>query len=308
MKKQNLFATALLALAGAAFLTPFAHADTSTITPATTCDMILGFRVATLYDDSGNALAAQGIGTSSNLEIDLGSASQFYNATAGTSFTLTGRVLADLVATYGANWSTRTDLFWGVIGTTGRSTGSGVYVSGSLVADGHASASTIWATKAEETPGVQSTPWNRSTTFSQAIPISKIEPLYVGTAPLVGATSTDNSSTAAVISTSVAGSWTSQDLYASTSKSFGYFGGTIDNTTAISIGNYSVLDLYELTPGSGAGTLLGAFGLDSTGTLTFSTDISDFAVVPEPSSLALLGIAGCAFALRHRRQRKSAVA
>ena len=298
MKKYNLLATALLALAGTAFLTPSAHADTSTINPATTCDMILGFRVGTLYDDQNNALAAQGIGSDLNLEIDLGPASQFYSP-ATSSFTLSGLVLADLVSTYGSNWSTRTDLYWGIVGAASRT---------SATSDGHAPAATIWATRAEETPGVQSIAWNRGSTLAQRGPISQIEPLYVGTAPLNGATSTENSSVATVIGASTPGSWTSQDLSFSTSTSFGYFNGTIDNTTTVALGAYSVLDLYELKPGSGSGTLLGGFGLDSTGTLTFSTDVTRFTTVPEPSCMVLLGLAGGVLAFRLRRQRQSAVA
>lgn len=307
MKKIDILATALLALAGATLVTPSARADTSIITPAATCDLILGFQVKTLYGGDGKALGVQGIGSAYNLEIDLGSASQFYNATPGSSFTLPALALADIVATYGSNWSSRTDLYWGVIGTTGRSTGSGVYVSGGLVADGHAAKNTIWATRAEETAGVQSLPWSNSSKSNQMLTISGIEPLYDSTSPLSGATSTTNSAVAAVISASTVGSWTATE---GASQSFGNFAGLIDTTTNIPVGGYSVLDLYEITAVIGAATdstLLGAFGLDSTGTLTFSTDPALFAV-PEPSGYALLGLAGAVLALRLRRQRRSITA
>ena len=310
MKRPNILQTALLALAGAALVASSRQADSAMITPNETCDMILGFRVGTLYDDSFNALPAQGIGESSNLEIDLGSAAQFYNATTGANFTLPAVSVADLIATFGSNWNTRTDLFWGVVGTTGRGYGSLIYNGSSTyainaTADSHAPVKTIWATRAEDTLGTQSTPWLRGSIFAQAAPIAQIESMYVGTSPLIGATSTDNSPVAAVIDSSTPGSWTYQDLHNSTSTSFGYFNGTIDNTTSISIGTYSVSDLYELRPGSGPGALLGAFGLDSSGTFVFSTDPTYFAT-PEPSSLALLGLAGGIFATRRRRPRPSA--
>ena len=311
MKKQNLLATALLALAGAAFLTPSAHADTSTINPNPTCDMILGFQVVTLYDNSGKALASQGIGSSSNLEIDLGSASQFYNATSGTSFTLTGLVVADLVATYGDNWNTRTDLLWGVIGATatGRSqvqNGSATYSGTTPTYDYHAPKSTIWATKAESTAGTVSSPWPLESTSAQGVDIGFISAMYSGGSPLSGATSTANSAEATVVLASTPGSWSSEEGD-NNSTSFGGFSGTINNNTNISLGGYSVLDLYELQPSSTAGsaTLLGAFGLSSSGVLTFSTDPSLFATVPEPSSFALLGMAGGVLALRLRRKRST---
>lgn len=302
--------TALLALAGVALLIPSARAGTITVNE--TCDLILGFRVGVVTDDQGAALPSQGIGDSINLEINLGSASQFYNASAGSSFTLPGLVVADLIAAYGSNWNTRTDLFWGVIGTTGRAYGSLTYSAGDTLAsdataDGHAPAGTIWATRAEDTPGTQSTAWKRASSYSTQITV--IEPLYSSGGPLsasASAASTDNSSTATLVGTATVGSWTSQEN-PSAGKSF-KLNGLIDNTTNIPVDGFSVLDLYELKAGSGNGTLLGAFGLNSAGELTFSTDISTFAAVPEPSSMVLLALAGGLFAMRLRRQRLAATA
>ncbi|MGC3989366.1 MAG: hypothetical protein QM796_06745 [Chthoniobacteraceae bacterium] len=98
-------------------------------------DLILGFRVASSGSDPGFSL---------NLEVDLGAASTFYNATPGSTFTLTGVTLADLTSIYSngsITWNTRTDLSWGVVGTVG------------AVGDSHSLANTIWLTKAEEYAG-----------------------------------------------------------------------------------------------------------------------------------------------------------
>ena len=66
-------------------------------------DLILGFR------------ADGGQGADTNLKVNLDPASGL--ATGGTTTVLTRLAVADLVATYGADWATRSDLSWGVIGT-----------------------------------------------------------------------------------------------------------------------------------------------------------------------------------------------
>lgn len=248
-----------LTFIGSSLAAPSAHA---TITP-TYSDLILGFRVITLYADDGTPLPSQGIGAETNLVVNLGQASQFYNPTAGT-FTLTGLSTRDLAATYGADWNTRTDLAWGIIGTTGTVSGTG---------DGHAPKSTIWATIAEATPGIPSLiPQYRLPASLQNGPISKnISPLFVGTAPFNGAVSTANSATAAAIGAAVQGSWSTLSL---DNGSFGLT-SSIEGTTDISTSSRSVLDLYELQPSSSktAGTLLGTFSLSSGGTLTFTANL-----------------------------------
>jgi len=82
-------------------------------------------------------------------------------------------------------------------------------------------------------------------------------------------------------------------LSSSTSYS-GAFGSPVESTT---LGSTS-LKLWELAPGTGAGTLLGTFNLDSTG-LTFTV-----AAIPEPSTYAaILGLATVSFvAIRRRKQ------
>lgn len=257
MIAQRLFALAILAFAGVMQFTSTAAA--SIITPSYS-DLILGLRVITLYGGDGTALPAQGIGGGTNLMVNLGQASQFYNPSSN-SFTVSGLVPQDLTTIYGANWKTRTDLAWGIVGTTGA-------VSGTV--DAHAVKSTIWATVGEETPGVLSaTPQFRLPASLQNGPISKnISPLFVGTAPFNGATSTSNSNTAAAISAGAQGSWSSLSL---DNGSFG-LGVSIEASTKIATGSYSVLDLYELQPNSTrrAGAYLGSFWLSDGGVLTFT--------------------------------------
>ncbi len=257
MKKQRFPAFTILALSGVVQMASTAAA--ATISPGYS-DLILGLRVITLYGNDGIPLPAQGIGSGTNLMVNLGPASQFYNP-ASNSFTVSGLALQDLTNTYGAGWKTRTDLGWGIIGTTGAASGTG---------DSHAVKSTIWATITEETPGVPSlTPQYRLTAALQNGPISRnISPLFLGTAPFNGATSTSNSNTAAAIGAGTPGSWSTLSL---DNGSFA-LSSSIEASTKINSGSSSVLDLYELQPSptKKAGIFLGSFTLSEVGTLTFT--------------------------------------
>jgi PEP-CTERM motif len=101
------------------------------------------------------------------------------------------------------------------------------------------------------------------------------------------------------------------DATALSNKSFsalgsagGYNGAyaAIESTT---VGSTS-LKLWELLPGSGAGTLLGTFNLDSVNGLTFTVG---GAAIPEPSTYAaLLGVVTLGIvAIRRRRQASSSI-
>ena len=233
----------LLALASVAVLIPAVRAQTVT---TSLDDLILGF------------YATGAPGQTLNLEVDLGSISNFYNATG--SFPLPALAVQDLVNTYGASWSTRTDLFWGAVSTTGRAAGT---------ADGHAPVGTLWATAPDG-----ATPFNRGSVFAQKAASPNIEAMVVAGAAgsLYGAPSTTNSIYAAVIVNSLAGSWSVQDQK-TLGTSFGYFNPTVDNTADIPVGGQVVSDLYELQPTntSGiAGTLLGELVLTQSG-LSFQT-------------------------------------
>ena len=228
----------LLALASVALLTPAVHAQTIS---TSLDDLILGF------------YATGAPGQTLNLEVDLGNMSNFYNPTG--SIPLPALAVQDLVDTYGASWSTRTDLFWGAVSTTGRAAGT---------ADGHAPVGTLWATAP-----VGQTAFNRGSAFAQKAASPNIEAMVDAGAAgsLLGATSTSNSADAAVINAALPGSWTAQDLKTS-GTSFGYFNPTVDNTANIPSGGQVASDLYELQPtnASGvAGTLLGELILTQSG-------------------------------------------
>ena len=124
-----------------------------------------------------------------------------------------------------------------------------------------------------------------------------------------GGSATANSPFSTVIDASLGGSWTVQeDLVAG--QSFRRFTpsvrislGNIPTTPALYDGTngYSVLDLWELQPGTGDGTLVGAFGINSNGQLVFSNNPLVFTPIPEP--VAAVTLAGAALALMVRRRR-----
>ena len=145
-------------------------------------DLILGFR------------ATGGQGQSVNLEVDLGPISNYSGVASSANAVVTQLNVADIVAAYGSNWATRTDLYWGIVGSTGR------------ISSGPAGATqpapTVWATCAETTVGTQSTPWVLSSLSRGAVSqaSSAIESLY-NSAPgsLSGTTPTVNSTYATTI-------------------------------------------------------------------------------------------------------------
>lgn len=228
--------------------------------PAVLGDLILGFR----------ATAAPG--SDANLEVNLGKVSDLV---AGTTTIHTRLVVQDLRDTYGDNWATRTDLSWGIIGTTGTSSAI-------------APARTIWASAPETTPGTASTPWERASSNGLQNASNAIVTMYgSGSLGSIGSyPATANSTFASKVNSTNAGSWSYQeDLVAGVSfrrfnpsirmsgNSFPATGSALDGT------GYSVLDLWEVQPGTSSdpATLIGGIGLNSAGKLVFSADISKFA-------------------------------
>ena len=239
----------LLAFASVALLTPAIHA--AIITP-NIGDVILGFHA------TGNP------GQTLNLEVDLGPVSQFYGLRPGAKLPVSALSVLDLSATYGTNWYSRADLYWGAIATAGRaSTYSNSFVNVPI--------GTLWGTAPNG-----ATAWNRGTSFAQKNASATIEAMFVapGVGSLDGATSTTNSPNAAVIDATQGDSWTYQEVtLKGAGTSFGYFNPTIDSTvTNISASGQVEAQLYELQPTNTAvaGTLLGNLVLTQTG-LSFQT-------------------------------------
>jgi hypothetical protein len=288
MKKLTL--TAAIALAATALYTP--HASAQDVNAGAT-DLVLGFRV-------NDGL---GMNNATDLEIDLGSEANF---TASTTLTIPDAVIAsDLVATYGANWATRTDLTWGVAGLVASPTGSGP--------------NKTFAFDVTSSQGVKTAEINSASDFTTAL--GNITNLANGldNAMALGtdskAAQIGNSTTTAL---NTSGSYT--NLVSDQGKFDGDYGysqfsgptnatsGQNGATEVNSISSNSPIgadELYEYTASKTSngvpGTDLGTFSLDAAGDFTF-TGVNAVAA-PEPSTYALMaGAMGFLFlAVRRRR-------
>ena len=166
--------------------------------PTAVDDLILGFR------------ASSGVGAGQNLEVNLGSVSQFVTASGPVS--VTRLAASDLSTIYGATWNSRlgTTLFWGVIGSAGR-TASG---------PNGQPASTLWATAIQASSG-SSTPWPRKVGTLQNNGSVKIEGIYSGAAASLDAsTALSSNAFSASVDASTTGSWSIQR--GSTSSAFSF--------------------------------------------------------------------------------------
>lgn len=265
--------SSLTAFAAFASLALAAGAQTLSTTAS---DLLLGFR------------ASSGTGSSSNLEVDLGAFTSFTSdgSYADGALHLIGNLsAADLSDTYGASWNSRSDLTWGIVGTTGNAL----------------SGFTVFASKMEATAGVQSDAYDSRSKATLNSAATAINPAISN---LSGLATTANSSFATVVASSDSISWS--HFQASTPGiSFNTFDtdGIFENNTNFSSG-YIVSDLYKLSANTVA--YVGSFALASDGKLYYSSSAASFSAVPEPSTYAaILGVAVLGFvAVRRRRQAR----
>jgi len=271
MKLTNLLKCAVLAACVAMVGSQTTKAATITTAQG---HLILGFYI---LGQNGNPPTDSDV-----LTIDLGAASQFYTATAGSSFTISGLSVNDLIAAYGSGWFSNPLLNWGVIGSAGNT--SGVFDSTNNIRKG-----TLWSTLV---PGQGSR--NATTLLELQNPDGASEAVR-GNAN--GQTSTANSSTAFIDSINSANSYWAQDN-AESGTNFKTLTG-LDNSFANAIGNVETSELWQQQPGTslattGSSKLLGSFSLNSAGVLTFTA-------APEPSTVVLAIGAGLAMLARRRR-------
>jgi len=283
MKKNRLLTSAVLALAGVGLMASPARAAILTYSDD---DLILGFH------------ATGGTGVTLDYMVNLGQASIYRDATGtfkldgsnGSPINL-GNIGADLAATFGSDWSTRDDLYWGIFGSSNSSDiGSDI-------------AGTEYASKAETTYGTARAAFNRANLGIQTQTGGKIS--AAGIAYAQNYTSTANSPKGAIQNTTDPDSYASYQTNSGTTSFTNILGalGTFSNGA-----NQSALDLFRMTPSGVAnqkGSYEGTFTIDGTsGVITFST--TPPSAVPEPSTYGLaMAAAAVAFIVARRRRSQA---
>ena len=222
--------------------------------------------------------ATGGIGSNKDYMINLGPASQFDPTATSVIKPALGSVGDDLKFLFGTSWATRTDVYWGVAGTTGPSP------------VGSVPAKTLYATNPQLTPGTQSTPWIRNSTFTQGGTTTLMEGMATtfDSSPSTGLVAT-NAVSQDNPSASCWGSYQPGGANAGNANiAFGAFNPSIENTFTGGAAT-SFLDLYRVSPSTPTfptGTpadYLGVLVLDGNGQLSF---------IPK----AILGASSLAFA------------
>lgn len=208
--------------------------------------------------------ATGGEGSTTSVVLDIGPASTYRDATGQIFISSLG---GDLVNAFGPDWFTRSDVFWGVFGST--------YDT----AVGGDEAWTLYGGRAQSTIGTQATGFKRASIDTQSQPGTKIKDLgdaYALTGTVTGLAVGVNP--AASIQDSSASNDFAEYQGNAGGTSFGYFQSALANFANGAAG--SAVDLFRLTTQTGAITDAGTYE----GTFTVGTDgIVRFSTVPNPS-------------------------
>jgi hypothetical protein len=257
MKFNRIMALAALSLAAAA------PAGAALVT-FNQGDLLMGF-----HADGGQ-------GAGQTYVVDIGSAASFRDASGTLTLTL-GDIGADLTAIYGAGWSSRTDLSWGIAGSP----------SNTATINGDPSR-TLYASQAQLTAGVEGDGYQITAQSNRTSASTRMQGL---TTVFKTDTATVNSTFATIQGDSDVNGWRS---YMS--------GGAAANTPGgIDFGAFSDL---EATPGTALGlyrlvdanpaSYEGSFSISPSGSLSFTA-------VPEAASSVLAAAGALALGLRRRR-------
>ena len=265
-----LFTKTVAAVAGALLLGAAAHA--ATVPSPVSGELFIGFRAAEGPDSQGASTAYL---------IKLGTELSF-NASAGSTVQLSlGNLGADLVNIYGADWSDRSDLYWGVFGFT-----NGTSVS-------------LFASRERPEPLLRSEAWGPLDELRRSNTSTEISAVINGFGGYKGSQATTNSSVATIQQND--GRSSSYEFQVDRSGTdFGSLSGWSSIEGSFADGSEgTLLDLYRIN--SAGTTYRGAFSINDSGVVSFT------AAVPEPSTAAaLLGGAALLFAVRRRRSQQLA--
>ncbi len=208
--------------------------------------------------------AEGGTGGSLSYIVKIGQDTVFRSAAADSSFSVTGlgNIGADLAATYGSNWNSRSDLYWGIFG---------VRPSASSILYASRERSAV-AEPAADWPLLDLT--GRNTTASQITSVLE----SIGGYKELDATS--NSSVAALQPNSSDASSYNKQVATPGTNDFGSLSEwtSIEGSFATGVSG-TALDLFRIA-GSGV-TRVGTFSLNSSGTLNFKAAGSGTPAAPQ---------------------------
>lgn len=272
MKLKKLILSALVALTGAGWGVTSANAATTAYSPG---DILIGF------------YASGGTGSATSYIVNVGPVSGFLSSTDPIDL---GNISLDLKGTYGDGWATRNDLYWGIVGATGTVGNSAGIIS--------------YASQARTDVNTQADGWAAFTTSAKRNDnLSAINTLG-GT--YNGKTSTANNPNGLAQANSVSGGWAYQLTHNGTFLSAPTFANNSGWTGSEFLGNFAngadgtVLDLFSVGTIANTG-YVGTFSINSDGDVFYNA-------VPEPSTYALMAIAGTFFAIFLRRRRTAQLA
>ncbi|MGC4017480.1 MAG: hypothetical protein QM755_23645 [Luteolibacter sp.] len=240
---MNLYRNALVAWVGFALTAaPALAVDNPAVPDPVTGDVFLAFR------------ASGGQGASTSYLVKLGVDTQFTTAAAGSSFDVSnlGDLGEDLKATYGEEWNTRGDLFWGVFSFR---TNNGNPI--------------VYGSRERSQVNVRSTAWTALSQTARSSTANNISPVIQGIGGYKGRLSTDNSLVATFQTNS--GDATSYNKQVATAGTSDF--GSLSQWSSIE-GSFAngeagtILDLHRVAA-SGV-TTVGSFSINSSGTVHFT--------------------------------------
>jgi len=277
---KNILCTALLITASVALFPTSAAAGPLTYA---TGDLLAGFR-------AGNGTDTK------DFMIDLGSYTLFTTGASPATPLAIGAIGADLVAVFGANWKTRPDLFWSVVGTESVTKSNTLYIT----------APELTLHVAPGSPA----PINSNSTQSPVA--GKFD--AAGAAYALNGDSATGSGGAATNSKGLRQLTTDNNSWSSFNGGSQAFSGNawsyFSPATEANFGSgtaTSALDLYQIirsgapfaAPTAGAITNIGYFTINDSGVISFGSPGPS--PVPEPTSVFLLASSLGVFGLKRRR-------
>jgi len=205
-------------------------------------DIFMGFR------------ATGGEGLANTYLVNIGPAATYRDATTTVTPAI-GNIGADLVAIYGPDWSTRTDLVWGIAG------------SPSNVAEINGDAAkVVYASRAELTPGTPGAAWNGFNGTQRGDISTKIQTMASITTGFRSYNKSSNSDFAVSEGVSDGSSWAAFMSGGSQTTSTLDF-GAFEDIEAVPSQTLSLFRIFSATTPS---TYEGHFSISATGVLTFT--------------------------------------